>query len=748
MRSLATGSALLTLSLLFAAQPSFAADEYGGPSLQLWQTGVTAALQVSANNGRGVTIGVVDTGLYAAHNEFAGRVLAASTCVATGNCGAGYADTFGHGTFVASIAAAAKNNFGIVGVAPEAKLLAVKIAQPNGAANYGDLINGLTTAAARGANVINLSYGSFYGAPYASYNSYLVAALNTTAAKNAVTVIAGGNSGTTFIGNINQGGFTAAALNRLLFVGSVNNKNVKSSFSNTPGASVFSAATGQKRALADIWLMAPGENLIGANPSSSTRYVYGSGTSFAAPLVAGAVALLESRWPVLTRNGTAAQVLLDTAQDLGAAGIDAVYGHGLIRVDRAFNPIGYLMVTNASGKKVAANLLTGGVVTSGAFGSLTNLATRLSNMVALDNYQRDFYVNLSSLVLPANRNATLNNTMLSHLSVTSGGAKFADGSVLAFGQSQNRSRTALAPSGEPAQSRDWFVNYTDAAGTTLAGGHGFAPGSSFNAALWGANGFVGDDMALLDASNVLFNMASGGGFTAFGRKLGDSTRMAFTFSQTAAQDPLRATTGNAPDARALGFGVSREVVKGWVAGLTVGTLDEANGLLGATYGNSPIGFGPQHNSVSIGASSAIALGETRSLLLDAAWVRSDGATMPNGLIADVSAITARSMGAAFVQRDAFKEDDRLAISLRKPLTVTGGSASLVTTSVDSLGYVTTCRESIDLRPDGSETVMGISYEAPIKEQTRWNASFTYRDDANNLRGAQDATLMLGIKMAF
>jgi subtilisin family serine protease len=67
----------------------------------------------------------------------------------------------------------------------------------------------------------------------------------------------------------------------------------------------------------------------------------GIGTSYAAPRVTGTIALLGQKFPNLTPQGSKG-VLLDTAIDLGAAGVDPVYGHGLLDVKRALNPIGLL----------------------------------------------------------------------------------------------------------------------------------------------------------------------------------------------------------------------------------------------------------------------------------------------------------------------------------------------------------------------------------------------------------------------
>lgn len=741
---------LLTTALVSVTSFAAFADEYTN-SPQLAQIKLDKAIQTYANNGKGITIAIVDTGINPNHVELAGRVSSQSTCVATGNCGMGYLDTNFHGTFVASIAAGSQNGTGIVGVAPLSTILAVKIAQPSGSAYTNDENTGLLTAAQRGAQVINLSYGSFFGPKttpsYTAYNASLVSTLNAVAAKGSTTVIAGGNSSTTFMDNVNQGGFSSAALSRLLFVGSVNSANTLSSFSNTPGTTQFTTTDGKKVALSSLWLMAPGENLIGAYYAVNNYYAYASGTSFSAPQVSGGVALLESRWPVLYKNGTAAQVLLTTATDLGAKGVDNIYGAGLMNLNQAFLPIGSLTIPNAKGASVNVTKITGSMVSSGAFGSLTSIKSKLGNMSAFDTFSRDFSVNLSTLIATKPTAATV---ALPHGSQIVGSSyKFADGGAMAFGEDVSTVPSYMQDAQLDHGTRNFYLSMTDAKGTTTSGGYGFSATPSFTEALWGTNAPAADDISSLGLSNGLLSLAQGGAFLAYGEQLNPDIRYAFSWSQSAAENNfLTSAAMDTPQANAFGFGITDRVNASWTNGFTLNVLDEKNQWLGATYANSPISFGESHQSVSLGFSSAFDIDEDHHLVLDAAVARGNGQDVSNSLIDSVSDVYAESIGVSYTQNNAIQKGDTFTIGLKQPMRIFSGSANMVSSSVDSEGNPVTSANAVGLTPDGRELDLTIGYTSAMKDNAQWSANMVARRDDGNIQGQNSLGFMVSTKLAF
>src|SRR6185369_1065224 len=115
-------------------------------------------------------------------------------------------------------------------------------------------------------------------------------------------------------------------------------------------------------------------------------YGYMSGTSMATPVVAGAAALIEARWPSLKSNPeTVAQILFTTATDEGAPGVDPVYGWGLLNAARAFQAQGTVTMQSSGGTTTA---LTGKTVTSAPM--MNKLGAALGGITVYDMYGRDY----------------------------------------------------------------------------------------------------------------------------------------------------------------------------------------------------------------------------------------------------------------------------------------------------------------------------------------------------------------------
>jgi len=180
------------------------------------------------------------------------------------------------------------------------------------------------------------------------------------------------------------------ALSRLILVGSVNAAGGISSFSNRPGENCLLASGQTSCNSTNQWkyhfLVAPGESIYSTLPGG--RYGYMSGTSMATPVVAGAAALLEARWPTLKTNPAGvASILFNSANDIGAPGVDGVYGWGLLNVGAAFQAQGQTSVQGgASTQSLSVN---GGSFTTGS-GPLGKTAAILGGVTAWDAYGRDY----------------------------------------------------------------------------------------------------------------------------------------------------------------------------------------------------------------------------------------------------------------------------------------------------------------------------------------------------------------------
>ena len=221
------------------------------------------------------------------------------------------ADHYGHGTHVAGIIGAAANNGkGIAGIAWKSKIMPVRagfVLQDNFGGQYGILSTdaiaaGIQYAAQHGANVINMSFGGFGKEPQTE-----AAAIRYARSRGVLLVAAAGNA------NSDAGAFYPASNPDVITVGATLPNDRRVGFSNW-GTTVEVAAPG----IDILSLRAAGTDLGGGFGEEGPNYLRLSGTSMAAPQVAGALALILSAFPGITRD-QATQRLLATVDPVGEA---------------------------------------------------------------------------------------------------------------------------------------------------------------------------------------------------------------------------------------------------------------------------------------------------------------------------------------------------------------------------------------------------------------------------------------------
>lgn len=643
----------------------------------------------------------------------------------------------------------------MAGVAPYATIISEKVLNANGSGYDIDVANGIQEAVNAGAQIINLSLTY-------SPTRRIVSAINYAALRGAIIVFAGGNSATTLLGGANSSGFTAEALNRLVFVGSVGSTNTVSSFSNTPGAG--SAIAGDTRnSYASLWLTAPGERIIAPGIQyGPAAFAYWSGTSMAAPMVSGALALLESAWPVLQRNGTATRVLFMSSTDLGADGVDNVYGNGLLNISRAFQPIGTMSVSSATGDLIPVSSLTPTTLSNGALGALSGIRPLLANYTSFDSFERNFTVDLSGLLKQITIGTAATSTAkASPPSIFRSRRRLSDGGELYIALAAdsivphgiNPGTDSLAHTieandhGMPAGA--WVASLTSASETNVAIGHGFPVTTSFAEALWGPDALAVSASYAFEGVNDLSNLAGGGHFMTIGMNVGEGIRAGFAMSETGTPDYSLPSAGRlVPHASAVSAGVITTFASGWTGGMTMSFLGEQSGLLGAQYtSGGALDLGREHHTLSLGLSSAVRLGEGAGLLFNAVLARTQGAHA-DGLIAGTAPLLARSYGVALLlQKNLFGDGDHASLSVTKPLRVFDGGIDLVTTTVDDAGYPHMGLTRVGLHPDGDETDFAVGY-MKFWDSANASASVNVRHDADNRPGVNDVMLRVGTGVRF
>lgn len=244
----------------------------------------------------------------------------------------------GHGVGVASLMVAAHDGKGVMGIAPNATVVAFNPFDATNTASWSAVRQGVLALAARNASVINMSLGQPGYVLHPDWRKVFADPAVHAMTRGRVFVMAGGNDGAVQQANV-RWDWTRDP--NLILVGSVDPSGKISSFSNTPGNACLTDDAGTCREkLMNRFMVAPGELIL--LPDGQGGFVRRSGTSFAAPLVAGAVTLLHDRWPWLSgRPKETIEILLSSAKDLGAPGVDGVYGHGLLDVEASQSPLNF-----------------------------------------------------------------------------------------------------------------------------------------------------------------------------------------------------------------------------------------------------------------------------------------------------------------------------------------------------------------------------------------------------------------------
>ena len=317
----------------------------------------------------GQVLAVLDTGVDATHPDLEGVVLPGWDALGQTD---GRTDAHGHGTHVAGIAAAlADNGREIAGVAPGLAILPVRVLDDAGLGAASDVAAGIHWAVANGATIVNLSLGS------REPSDVLADAVRSAVAQGVVVVAAAGNLS-------DDRPVWPAAMREVIGVTATDDAD---------GLPPFASH--------GTWvdLAAPGTGILSLHPTPSLRTMM-SGTSMAAPLVAGVAALLRAREPELTPAMVRSR-LVYTSEDIGAAGRDGQFGYGLLAADVALRPVPtFADVTGGAHagaiRELVADGITGGCaaerfcpgahVTRGQIASFLTRALRLAPATTAADY--------------------------------------------------------------------------------------------------------------------------------------------------------------------------------------------------------------------------------------------------------------------------------------------------------------------------------------------------------------------------
>jgi subtilisin family serine protease len=684
--------------------------------------------------GQGVTIGVIDSGIDADSAEFSGRIHPQSFD-ATGN-GRSIDGEGSHGTQVAQIAAGAKNDVGTFGMAFGATLLVLRADRPgscggtNPDATADDcrypesaITAGIDRAISVGARVINISLGGD-----TPPGSALRQAVARATAAGIIVVLSAGNEGDSTEGGNDPNnpepfaqGMRDAGGALVMIAGSVDEARAISAFSNRAGS------------YADSYLTALGDGLCcvyenGAlktevRPEGTFVFLL-NGTSFSAPQIAGAAALVAQAFPGLS-GAQIVQLLYQSARDAGASGTDPIFGRGILDVGRAFAPVG---ATSLAGTTTAFALGT----PIGSLGPAMGDARASAVTLIRDGFGRSFAVDLGPGWIAQPQSPRL----LPALDASAAGRVAARGPTalsLSFlpGALGRQSAGPAGPGFADGRARALAASMVTRLGANDR--LGVAAGRSLDGVLAGERG-LGDAALLLaprggDATAPLRDARLGALWRHDGGRWGWLSLSAES-GRVAAANPLAAARRRFAAADTAEY---QRLALGWdrrfgplTLMLGAARLREEASLLGARFGPLIGARGATSFEAQGGARLRLGAGWSLAGEWTALWTRPDsGGLVSGGLLR----ATGWSLDAA--RPDLLARGDRLTLRYAQPLRVGTGGLDLVLPVAEAAdGAVLAGPQRLALAPTGRERVAEAGYRLPLGSATLLLNSWWRRDPAH------------------
>lgn len=650
--------------------------------------------------GQGIKIGVIDTGINA--DLFgAAKVDPASKDVAGTR---GVSDEDGHGTAVSAVAAATRNGLNTHGVAFDSTIISMRADTPGTCALTGkdqgctfsdaSIALGIDAAREAGARIINMSLG---GDPP---NQSLMEAMSRAVNAGILLVISAGNDGAELKGaNADPFALTPAQQfpGRVIIAGSVGvddgaggtDLSQLSTFSNKAGtgAPYYLAALGYRTRA----------------PSNDGSQYFWSGTSFSAPTISGAAALLAQAFPNLTATQII-DLLFRSADDLGAAGTDSTFGRGRLNITKAFSPIG---PTSIAGSQTPVSTSLNGDMPAAA-GDAASTAS--AGVIILDGYSRAFAMRLGATLRTAEQRQPLRQAL-------QGNARIAGANAGPLSVAMTVSERRDLPRGYALERLG--IGPEDARRSRLIAGSAVARIDRKTAIAFGfSEGAKAMERRLSGAESGAFliakDVAGEPGFTArrdgsmaLRRQFGTTGVTISGESGSVWQDLKTSATGS--PYRWTSVSADSRIGSNW-ASLGMSRLTEKETLLGGRLGNALGGGGSNTLFLDAEARRELGNGWSAGLTGRRGWTTfSAGKFQSSAYAFDV-----RKLG-------VLSGRDRLGFRLSQPLRVEkGGFNMLLPTAYDySSGTATNSLTRLSLTPSGRETDAELSYGSSIFGDAGW-----------------------------
>lgn len=695
--------------------------------------------------GDPVKVAVIDTGIDIDHVDLSANIT--SDLTGTNLAYDGTMDHGGpndprplglasHGTHVTGIIGAVKNNsLGSHGVAYNSEIIPFKATDNTGefvqiciedvcTTDYDKMSLGITRSIARGDVVaINNSYGITNQEYVASvitseddvrsiYDDTWTDAIKTIADNDLIMVYAAGNNNLTETGV--EGGIPIGIPSIqdyfMVVVATNSTGTAKASYSNACGA-----------ATKNWCISAPGSSVYSTIPNDG--YGTNSGTSMAAPMVTGAIAVLKGAFPYLTAPEIT-DLLFSTARDIGAAGVDNVYGHGVLNLEEATRPVGTPVVplsTSVTGSSI--NLSNTTITSSQAFGSSLNSFT--NSFVILDKYKRAYNLNISDYVENTSQKYDFNDAFSSFTSNQKP-------------QTAHIGKMSLSLSAE--QNPDEYSNI------------------NFEEMHLGYNNiasvYFGEDPYKIFTEDDRSEIISFGDYNILNPYFKNTEKSYAVNYKVEFSDKLDVTIGNAHQYNTLeedgniedvgttksfifnaGYQINNKVKSNFEYAL----INESDSVLGSYFnGAFQLKDGTKTHLYSL--SNDTYLSDNISLFGKYSFGVTEPETVGNSLIKDVSTLYSDSfiLGTRMNLTDRRNKKSNLSFSLSQPVRIKKGDMKIaLPRSRDMEGNIYYSNHDLDLSTDGRELNFQTSYNVEYENDLSTNFVLGYKTEANNSKSSPD-----------
>ena len=734
---------------------------YSGAKYHLGMINADAAYARGAT-GAGETVVVVDSGIRDTHVELAGKVRiitgigtsCSPTEVSRDECAGP-----GHGTAVAALVAGARdsgaNSLNMHGVAFDANIKFIPIrllgdapVDPLHELNFYNSWPANRSLFDRSGNyrqyiaqgeILNYSFGVPWAlsewrrlgsncdstggetGPYACFKYYYrananaLAQVGTDAADRSIVVVAAGNRngdrydiatwddrrGPVIDATSPTADFALAVafddldLSHVISVVALDRNGRIASYSNRCGLAK------------SFCLAAPGTSIISASGSSNNRYIAGSGTSFAAPLVSGSLAVLRQFFRGQIGNTELVNRLLATANRNGIYADSNTYGHGLVDLDTATAPVG-MMMTGLSGDPNRRPLADIGIDLAGdAFGTALQAQLAEVEFAAFDELDAPFFLSAENWLTQAARDDGFKREQHDiTLTPTSSFDGDRRGTTLSLGFDHDEiqdARLSLADG--------WWLSYGDQAGRAL-GLYAHAPlrlGGSGKAMM---NHFS-DSLAF--AAPYLSLVRDG---PAVGWKRGGGGRFGFALVQGT---PLFEGYQKPGGERGLGAVLDMRLSRGlW---LQAGAVREQESFLGARL-QGALGAA-QGTTDFFGINGVWALGDDVNVggddlrnhnwrILASAYLGRTRAQVNGGLVQEVGTLISSAFSIGAMRESLWRRDDWFGLRLSQPLRTERGHLKMrLPTGRTRYGETVSDDHTMNLAPAGRHVQVEAVYHVPL-----------------------------------